>query len=123
MAVWARVYFYPIIGTALCMAFFASPAKAMLSSRLKARMERPEIARTKSFHSEDQQVVWVPMDAERELQEIVAEVRAEIEKRRKEGLQVPDVRSLVREKLAAVSGGGDVVGRVKESLEEVKKEL
>src|ERR1700753_1954261 len=104
--VWRRLYFYDIFGVDVCMAFFASPAKGILVQRLKARMERPELARAKSDSGNDQVMFGVPVDAEAELQEIVAEVRAEIEKRSKEGMPLPDVRALVRETLAQLGEMG-----------------
>lgn len=41
----------------------------------------------------------MPDDPEREVDEIVKEVKAEIERRRAEGIQLPDVRVLIRQKL------------------------
>lgn len=127
LAVWSRVYYYGIVGTAVGMAFFASPASRMLSQRLTARMERPELARAKS-DSGDQVMLGVPVDAEAELQEIVTEVRSELERARRDGVQVPDVRALVREKLAQTISEleqkeGSTSTQAKLQLQEVKKEL
>jgi lysophospholipid acyltransferase len=115
MAVWSRVYFFGIIGAAAAMGLFASPAKPWLAARVKARTERPGITRMKSDGG-DAVMLGVPVDAERELNELVEEVRAEIEKRRAQGKVVPDVRALVKEKLGNVS----LPGIDKETL---KKEL
>ena len=41
----------------------------------------------------------MPDDPERAVDEIVQEVKAEIERRRAEGIQLPDVRELIRQKL------------------------
>lgn len=41
----------------------------------------------------------MPDDPEKEVDEIVREVKAEIERRRAEGLKMPDVRELIRQKL------------------------
>jgi hypothetical protein len=121
--VWARVYFYAIVVTLAGMALFASPARAFLSGRIKARMERPEMVRSRSEGGSDQVMFGVPIDAEAELQELVTEVRGEIERRRALGLQVPDVRALVKEKLAQMSGevAAAVEGQAKK--QEAKKEL
>jgi lysophospholipid acyltransferase len=117
---WSRVYFYAIFGTAASMVFFASPAKGYLLKRLRARMERPELLRTKSEGGEHDVMLGLPMDAESELQEIIAEVRAEIEKRKREGMQIPDVRALVREK---VSQAKAELERRGVNVEKMKKEL
>jgi lysophospholipid acyltransferase len=120
-AAWSRVYFYAILGTVVSMAFFASPAKGYLLQRLRARMERPELLRTKSEGGGEHDVMLgLPVDAEAELQEIVAEVRAEIEKRKKEGIQVPDVRALVREKVGQAKAELERQGV---NVEKMKKEL
>jgi hypothetical protein len=84
------------------MGFFASPAKPWLSARVKARIERPGMARLKS-DTGDHVMLGVPVDAEKELNEIVSEVKAEIERRKSQGINVPDVRALVREKLGSRS--------------------
>lgn len=103
------------------MAFFSSPAKGFLIKRLNARMERPELHRTKSENGGEHDVMLgLPIDAEAELQEIVAEVRAEIEKRKREGMQVPDVRALVREKVGQAKAELERRGV---NVETMKKEM
>ncbi|KAF2666381.1 MBOAT family protein [Microthyrium microscopicum] len=119
LEVWGRVYYYAIIGTLAGMAVFASPVRGILSSKSKARMERPGIARTRSDASGAHDVMFgVPVDAEAELQELVDEVRSEIERRKALGLQVPNVKALVQERLAKM---GSEVSKAVES--EAKKEV
>jgi lysophospholipid acyltransferase len=115
LAVWSRVYFFGIIGVAGAFGFFASPAKPWLASRVKARMERPGIVRMKS-DTGDGVMLGVPVDVEKELNELVAEVKAEIDRRKAMGMTVPDVRALVKEKLSNVNLPGV-------DKEKVKKEL
>jgi lysophospholipid acyltransferase len=85
LLVWARVYFYAIIGTALATAFFASPAKAYLIKQLNKRSgaSGPKLSRTKSQESlaSNQPVLGLPPNPERDFQEMVNEVKAEIEMR------------------------------------------
>jgi lysophospholipid acyltransferase len=101
--VWRRVYFYLLFGVAAAFAFFQSPAKPFLIKQLKARSSRPDLHRVKSDASEGEVLFGVPVDAEKELQEIVAEVRQELERRKREGLELPDIRALVKEKVDSLS--------------------
>jgi lysophospholipid acyltransferase len=95
--VWRQVYYYEIFTSFGAMAFFYSPAKAILAKKIKA-MARPGVRRVKS--DQPDVMLGVPGDPEKELQDITAEIKAEIERRKKEGLSIPDVRALVNEKLA-----------------------
>ena len=97
------------------MGLFASPAKPWLASHVKARTERPGVVRMKS-EGGDAVMLGVPMDAETELNQLVEEVKAEIERRKAQGLNVPDVRALIKEKL----GNANLPGIDKEKI---KKEL
>jgi lysophospholipid acyltransferase len=115
--VWTRVYFYAIDGVVLTTIFFASPGRAWLQQRLNARMERPELTRTTSDVGDHEVMFGVPVDAEKELQQIAQEVRKEIAKRKREGLTIPDVRTLVREKL------GQIELKAPENVEQLKKEM
>jgi lysophospholipid acyltransferase len=95
--VWARVYFYAIIGVVLCFAFLQSPGKVWLQSQVKKRMGavKPEMERMKS--AERMPTLGMPADPEKEIDEIVREAKAEIERRKKEGIKVPDVRELIKQ--------------------------
>jgi len=95
--VWARVYFYAIIGVALSFAFLQSPGKAWLQSQVKkyTGTAKPRMERIKSV--ERMPTLGMPDDPEKEIDEIVREVKAEIERRKKEGIKVPDVRELIKQ--------------------------
>jgi lysophospholipid acyltransferase len=94
--VWSSVYYYEIILSLGSMAFFASPAKAFLSKRVKA-LSRPGVQRIKSDGPDV--MLGVPGDPEKEITDISTEIKAEIERRKTQGLSVPDVKTLVNEKL------------------------
>jgi lysophospholipid acyltransferase len=100
--VWARVYFYGVIGTAACFAFLQSPGKAMLVKRAKAR-SRPALERTPSQGSvadgDMQSTLGLPHDPEFEMQQIMKGVKEEIETRKRRGSTVPDIRVLLQQKL------------------------
>ena len=87
--VWRRVYFYAIIGTALSTAFFASPAKLYLIKALNQRSGATggSFKRTQSQESlaGQQPVLGLPPDPQRDLAEVVQEVKAEMEARQRKG--------------------------------------
>ncbi|PYH98890.1 MBOAT family protein [Aspergillus ellipticus CBS 707.79] len=82
--VWRTVYFYGIVGNVLALAFFASPAKGMLTQKLKSR-NRPHITRTTSSDALQQPTLGLPSDAVQAFDEAVQEIKAEIEARRRRG--------------------------------------
>ena len=87
--VWARVYFYAVIGTALSTAFFASPAKAFLIKKLNERAGTSgPLKRTISQESlaSKEPVLGLPAEPQKDLEEIVSEVRAEMEARQRKGI-------------------------------------
>jgi lysophospholipid acyltransferase len=83
--VWARVYFYGAVGTALATAFFASPAKAVLVKKLNKRAGTTTLKRTASQDSlsSKEPVLGLPAEPEKDLDELVGEVKAEIEARQR----------------------------------------
>ena len=87
MVVWGRVYFYGIVATAASMAFFASPAKSYLIGQLKRR-NRPHVPRTVSSEAVRPPTLGLPNDPERDLDEVIQEIKAEIESHRKSGIAV-----------------------------------
>ena len=98
--IWARVYFYCIIGVAASLGFLASPGKAYLVKQLKKR-SAPKMTRTSSQDSVYAPTLGLPDDPEMEFRELADEVKAEMESRRKKGLPVPsDVNELIKEKSA-----------------------
>ena len=105
LAVWARVYFYAVVGVAVSFGLFSTPAKAYLVKELKKRNpelaagkeSRPGLERTESKDSM-RTTLGVPNDPEREVDEIVAEVKKEIETLKKRGVHVrsdDDIQRLV----------------------------
>ncbi|EME81683.1 uncharacterized protein MYCFIDRAFT_188669 [Pseudocercospora fijiensis CIRAD86] len=48
---WGRVYFYCVIGVALCSGFLVTPGKTWLARKVKARSTRPELKKTDSMES------------------------------------------------------------------------
>lgn len=88
IAVWSRVYFYGIVGTAVTLVFFASPAKAYLVGQLKRR-NRPHALRTVSQETVRPPTLGLPNDPERDFDEAVQEITSEIEFRRRRGSTVP----------------------------------
>lgn len=97
---WSRVYFYAVVGTAASMAFFASPAKKTLRKMLESRAAkagvvtpsssdgkqqpstRVEIKRANSTDSlQNLPVLGMSQDPERELDEALSEIKAEMEAR------------------------------------------
>ncbi len=89
--VWSRVYFYAAIGTALSTAFFASPAKGYLIQKLKQRAGNATqtLKRKESQESlaSREPVLGLPPDPQVEFEEMVSEVKAEIEARQRKGFR------------------------------------
>ena len=103
---WSRVYFYAVVGTAASMAFFASPAKKTLRKMLEARAAKAGVV-TPGLEGKQQQqqlasgnkrvgemkrmgstdslqslpVLGMSLDPERELDEALSEIKAEMEAR------------------------------------------
>ncbi|KAJ5441394.1 Membrane bound O-acyl transferase MBOAT [Penicillium cf. griseofulvum] len=85
-AVWSRVYFYGIINCAVSLVAFASfsPLRKYLVSQLKHR-NRPHVGRTASTETVRPPDLGLPNDPERDFDEAVAEIKAEIESRGRRG--------------------------------------
>jgi len=86
--VWARVYFYGAIGTALATAFFASPAKGFLVKKLNARAGTTgPLKRTHSQESlaSKEPVLGLPPEPQKDFEELVSEVKSEMEARQRKG--------------------------------------
>ena len=112
LLVWARVYFYAIIGVMLSTAFFASPAKPYLIRKLKERnkgaaLKKGEnIVENRKNENGEHPVMGLglPSDPAREVDEAVKEIREEVERRRERGQSVSlpaggDMKVAVEEKL------------------------
>lgn len=87
MTVWSRVYYYGIVNIVVSLVFFTSPTKAYLVGRLKRR-NRPHTTRTVSQETVRPPTLGLPNDPERDFDEVVQEVKTEIESRRRRGSAV-----------------------------------
>lgn len=83
ITVWSHVYFYGIVCTFASLAFFASPAKALLIKQIKLRNKRAPL--TSAQETARPPTLGLPNDPEREFEEAVQEIREEIEARRRRG--------------------------------------
>ncbi|CAG8952032.1 hypothetical protein HYFRA_00000768 [Hymenoscyphus fraxineus] len=83
--VWARVYFYAAVGTALATAFFSSPAKGMLVRKLNARAGTPQLKKSTSQDSlaKHEPVLGLPAEPQQDIEELVGELKAEMELRKR----------------------------------------
>jgi len=94
LLVWSRVYFYGVIGTVLATGFFMSPAKPFLAKKLRARAGATEHKLTRVESQESlasrEPVLGLPPDPQKELEEIVQEVKAEIEARQRKRIRRAD---------------------------------
>ena len=121
LLVWGRVYFYTIVGVIFSMAFFASPAKTWLINKQKARSAGPAKASdaTKpglkkedsttsvlgSDPSKYPQLLGLPEDPEKDVEEAIREVTQDLEARKQRdggGFTLPkpdEVRKMVEQKL------------------------
>ncbi|RMZ81597.1 hypothetical protein DV737_g2532, partial [Chaetothyriales sp. CBS 132003] len=85
--VWARVYFYALVGTLASIAFFASPGRKLLTKRLDKR-NHPHIRRGVSQETIHPPALGLPNDPGREIDEAIEEIRAEVEARNRRGSTV-----------------------------------
>jgi lysophospholipid acyltransferase len=123
-----------MIGVFACSIFLASPGKKVLSKRVRAYTgasgapaSRPGMKRNESMESLQGATLGIPVDPERELDELVEEVLEEL-RRRTGGLEIkiepPELKKLVEEKVLRRSTSSEVVQRVQGRLEgEGKKSL
>lgn len=95
---WARVYFYAIIGVGGSMAFFSSPAKVYLIKQLKKREPEDNLKRTYSHDQIKMPVLGMSDDPSRDIDEVVAEIKQEVDTRRRRGskIEMPSGESLRR---------------------------
>lgn len=115
--VWARVYFYAIVGTLASSAFLASPGKAWLAQKVKAHTKaagkgepggKPGLGRVESSGSlMDGATLGVPSEPGKEWDEMVEEVMEEVKKRRgsKPGPEGVELRRLVEDTLHRTTSG------------------
>ena len=120
LTVWARVYFYCVIGVAASIALFASPAKAMLIKRLDRR-NHPHVRKRLAEEARHEPTLGVMDDPGREVEEAIEEIKNEVEMRRSKGSVVSmprgqDLRRAVEERV-----GGKVPGSLKGVVEGVSQ--
>ena len=119
LAVWQSVYYYGIITTLSSLAFFSSPAKSILTKKLKTRnaAARPTPTRTESDAGSasgtggsarnQTMALGLPDDPGRELDDAVQEIKSEIEMRNRRGSLVgmpsgEELKARVEEKVGKV---------------------
>lgn len=85
LQVWARVNFYAVIAVFASLAFFASPAKGYLRKMLekKSREAGGHLSRTTSSENLKEPVLGVSADPGRDIDEVIQEIQAEVEKVKK----------------------------------------
>jgi lysophospholipid acyltransferase len=119
-----------MIGVFACSIFLASPGKKILSKRVRAYMSpgspsRPGIKRNESMESLQGATLGIPVDPEKEFDELVEEVMEELRKRTG-GLEIkiepPELKKLVEEKLLQRRTSSEVVEHVTGKLKEEEKE-
>lgn len=91
LLVWGRVYFYALIGVGAMTGLFASPAKVYLKKQVETRAARanggkPIVKGRDEGHKAEQPVLGLPPDPEGDFEEVVREIREEIEARQRRGL-------------------------------------
>ncbi|GAB7347882.1 hypothetical protein MBLNU459_g5408t1 [Dothideomycetes sp. NU459] len=87
MLVWARVYFYCVIGVTASSLFLASPGKQWLQNKTK-KHSRPALVRADS--QDDHPTLGLPNDPGREWDEMVEEITKEIELRKRRGQPISE---------------------------------
>ena len=94
--VWGAVYFYAVVGTILSSAFLASPGKAWLQKKVKARSTKPEsLSRSQSHDSLQGATLGVPSEPGKEFDEAVDEIAEEVKKiMAKDGKQTVEDKKL-----------------------------
>ena len=82
--VWGQMYFYPVVVTALSMAFFSSPGKKFLREKLEQRQGNVAGKLTRSTSQESlsskEPVYGVSADAERDISEMLDEIKSDMKK-------------------------------------------
>ncbi|KAK4986132.1 Lysophospholipid acyltransferase [Elasticomyces elasticus] len=106
ITVWSRVYFYCIVGVVASSLFLISPGKPWLQQQVNARKKAAPVRSESTDSVAGLQgrgtTLGLPDDPGREIDEIVDELRAEIEKRRRSGKPVPQsLRKAIEESTGA----------------------
>lgn len=100
---WRRVYFYAVVGVALSSGFLATPGKAWLSKKVKARGGRPQLKKTDSYEHMSGATLGVPSEPGKEFDEFVDEIVEEVKRRKgSQAAAIPDAQELRRRVEAAL---------------------
>lgn len=98
---WTRVYFYGLVGILALTGLFASPVRMNLKKKIEARAKAAGVSKTDEkkpasiknnaiaphvVREEDQPVYGLPPDPEGEFEEIVKEIKQEVEARQRKGI-------------------------------------
>ncbi|KAH0255344.1 MBOAT family protein-like protein, partial [Aureobasidium melanogenum] len=90
LQIWQRVYFYTIIGVAATSLFLLSPGKQFLQQKVKQHSKPSEEQVKKDLEKETRNpTLGLPDDPGRAWDEMVEEITAEIQERKRKGLPIP----------------------------------
>lgn len=90
LLIWQRVYFYTIIGVTASSLFLLSPGKQFLQRKVKQHSKPSEEQVKKDLEKETRNpTLGLPDDPGRAWDEMVEEITAEIQERKRKGLPIP----------------------------------
>ncbi|KAH0297745.1 MBOAT family protein-like protein, partial [Aureobasidium melanogenum] len=90
LQIWQRVYFYTIIGVTATSLFLLSPGKQFLQQKVKQHSKPSEEQVKKDLEKETRNpTLGLPDDPGRAWDEMVEEITAEIQERKRKGLPIP----------------------------------
>ncbi|KAI4723633.1 MBOAT family protein-like protein [Aureobasidium sp. EXF-10727] len=90
LLIWQRVYFYTIIGVTASSLFLLSPGKQFLQQKVKQHSKPSEEQVKKDLEKESRNpTLGLPDDPGRAWDEMVEEITAEIQERKRKGLPIP----------------------------------
>ncbi|KAG9663180.1 MBOAT family protein-like protein, partial [Aureobasidium melanogenum] len=90
LQIWQRVYFYTIIGVTATSLFLLSPGKQFLQQKVKQHSKPSEEQVKKDLEKENRNpTLGLPDDPGRAWDEMVEEIAAEIQERKRKGLPIP----------------------------------
>ena len=90
LLIWQRVYFYTIIGVTASSLFLLSPGKQFLQQKVKQHSKPSEAQIKADLEKESRNpTLGLPDDPGRAWDEMVEEITAEIQERKRKGLPIP----------------------------------
>ncbi|KAI1866049.1 uncharacterized protein JN550_008027 [Neoarthrinium moseri] len=119
--VWSRVYFYAIVATGASLAFFSSPGKQWLRARQEQRTKDAGVKLVRNLSTESlvasgtsrPPILGLSQDPIRDVNEMVDEIRAEVERVKREGPR--------RRAGSASANIGEIVEKAKQQVIEARK--